>query len=261
MRKLILSLGALMIFIGIELSCSNPSNKEPTFSATVLSVLNTGATRQTVILFRPFESPRSNTGFLDTDPFHISRANIAINDFRLQEQDARVSRFESPRFFYELDSIVAIKPDSTYRLSIIFEGSTISGETTVPGAFQITSPSQMQTISLQQSQGLLSVNWSESKHAKRYGVEIIGPKLWIRGSSQNDSSLFEPRQKIDAGSATSTQIRLNFTIGRRVVIVTAYDKNYDRHVFQGFLTAGISNAYGVFGSATVADSVMVEIIR
>ena len=149
-----------------------------------------------------------------------------------------------------LNSRPNFKPGEKYNLNLKTETVTITGETTLPGDFEITSYKEGQEIIADKTVEL-NLNWSRSNNAFVY---ILNFKFPMYSSWFNDYYYANFSNKtydtIFHFSDSNALLGLD-TTHYSIISVTAIDKNFYRHYFEEYNSVGIDRGYGYFGSGTV----------
>lgn len=231
-------------------SCSDLNAPSPTFEQSVVCNLTAYVTTQRIHLFRitsvddpgpsfPFFSPSTNDARFV--PYAIENATVFVED---ETQQRVLFDFSSDSLFgaivgrpYKNRDAFSVQPGGRYVLSAATPFGTITGSTTVPGDFSILSPSNNQVFS---RGATVRIVWTKSSHAFGYHVKAT------------DEDSRSPITTSTLVNDTTYSIRFDpdFRISGAITIqVFAYDKNYDDHRSKVVPRAGITNAYGCFGSS------------
>ena len=228
MKFIVPFLTLLWVFACRETGVSEQNQYEDELSISL--VLLTDQIKQTAFVSKvqPFETDLGRMLFADSVtlvvdnlPFNwIPADSMQYNRYCWQNVlDVRKC------YNYFTDSLV-IKAGETYKLQALFKGKTISGKTDVPGDFSISVNGR-------------TISWTESKNAYLYrinGFHLKGGNFLLEQATKN------------------TKITINdddFVPGPYRITVEALDKNFYDLAFERTYAAGLSGAYGVFGSVTV----------
>ena len=126
-------------------------------------------------------------------------------------------------------------PGQTVRLQVDAGGKTLTGKTTVPGAFDGTVDS-------------LTVRWTPSPGAARYVLEVE------RLGSEDEWRYRHETSATEAAIPTDT----GFEPGPHRLVVTAVDSNLVRYQ-ESVVRVGVEGGYGVFGSVNRIGSPQIQL--
>lgn len=188
---------------------------------------------------RPYASELFN---LDAQ-MTIRHQNLDIS-FQVQEND------RGHPIYTDSPQELPIVHGHSYELTVTSGTTTIIGQTTMPGDFELMMPEEEETVPLSVD---LVLSWTESNTAFGYLIEIRDPPEEIPVSPDStvpyrERHNFMARDTflvIPAGSFGET--------GEYLLRILAFDENYHYHKFEGLDISGIEGGYGLFG-ATVLKS-------
>jgi hypothetical protein len=147
---------------------------------------------------------------------------------------------------YTTVKTVPVKANSAYTLRVVVAGRLVMGRTVTPGDFVLIEPTQSGTIDSTLPMTGFTVRWTMS--AGGFGYRLVISRIsWI------DSPW--GRQRYVAQVITETQDTFRTVLPQYVlqadsvrIEVTALDRNYEKHRHGGEDKAGLTNAFGYFGS-------------
>jgi len=123
-------------------------------------------------------------------PEKISDAQVYV---RSQSQTVQLEHVKNG-FYRDQEKSLKIEPGETFYLDVFKDDKKIiSGETTLPGVFEIYEPAQGDTINYLVTRGgvdttsLIKVKWTPSENAKFYTVSIVCDSSIVQGSGHNTS--------------------------------------------------------------------------
>ncbi len=223
MKHFILTL--LLVFLG---ACEkNLINNQKNYSdeISVSLILKTHDKKQTAMITRvkPFDSDLAEYIFVDSVKLYVEDRL-----FRFIPADSmRYNRYcwnsvvnVSKCYNYYIDSL-SILSGRAYHLRAFYEDKVIEGRTDTPGDFSITTDRR-------------TISWSQSVNAVLYRISVRGPSDFIleRVTKQTQITLDDD----------------DFISGSYRITVEALDKNFYELAYDRTQQAGLSGAYGVFGS-------------
>jgi len=230
--------------------CDSELNINPQYDyrrlLNVFCILRLNQDRQWATIERTFgmEEPISNVfaGKVSTARVRISGGG----------QDIILKTLPIRPGYYYTDSL-EVKPGQTYRLEVFdsFDGTLVTGETTVPGPFKITSPSHGKYSRRTE----FNVSWTESPYSAHYVINL----RYKQGFKWSGAQYFTTRK---TGYRLFPQL-FEFT-GDYLIEVLAVDENYFLYTLGNTGSEstqerpGVEGGLGVFGSAA-ADSVHIII--
>lgn len=142
---------------------------------------------------------------------------------------------------------IEVLPSTRYRLTIVLpSGEVIRGSTLVPGAFDVLSPADGDTVWAEEGLARVEVAWTESEGVAGYLVCVERPELILPTGERY--RLPPATHLVNQGRRWSASFFPESTHDSVFITVLAFDENYHRHVFGGENAAGLEGAFGVFGS-------------
>jgi len=166
-----------------------------------------------------------------------------------------------------------VEPRQTYFLEVVYpDSSKVTGKTTVPGAFALLTPTDGDTIALDQE-----IIWQQSTGARCFWIYArVDSFFWFYDSENEDSVFQHPAVRWKVGLDTSITVDTllrsileNWTLyGEETLTlqVFASDTNYydydmaemfGPHDLEAYMH--LDGGLGVFGSFAASDSIVVAI--
>lgn len=245
----------LILFASIGCEPTKPKYEpEP----NVVAVLNTSLERQKVFVGKSYkisEVPDTSDWVgISNALVKISCDTVAVIFYELADTPG----------VYVSESL-QVEPIKTYALEVTYpDDKKVTGKTTVPGAFRILTPTDGDTIELEQE-----LRWEESEGAACYLIRLKELEYYVVGSTIYENVL-ERLYRLDLATSISfSSLRGRYHISEAyysqtstsynpntiyTIQVMASDSNYyDYSMYRMHLTGGL----GVFGSFVVSDSITV----
>ncbi len=217
---------------------------------SVLAYITSDSAKQKVFVYRavPLNSNDSSDYFYD-------KADVSVTGNSTLEKYS----YYNDNFYaeYYVDSTSHFKPGEKYYLNIKTGTETITGETTLPGDFEITSLKNYQEILVDKSV-ILDLKWTKSDNAYAYIINFNFPLTYYYGAPTsyikyafitNDTTFNYNNDAFYPDLDTTQYTRVS---------VTAVDKNFYQHHFEEYNSCGLNKGYGYFGSGTVKKVYLVD---
>lgn len=188
---------------------------------------------------------------VDSGTIWIGGANVEINGVKLSKIGGA----------YILDSIGFVRPGRIYKLQIYIINDLITGETIVPGDFEIITPREYVEIKGKNADTIdINLEWTKSEGASFYVVEILAPPVEF---PQGSGVYYRRTIATFLSESEKANVKINterYGAGIYTVRVCAVDQNYKEYHFskQRVPSAGLTNSYGYFASMVV-DSIIVNL--
>ena len=240
-RRFVLVLFTLLILI----TGCNKVTTEPTGidDYSVLAYITSDSAKQKIFVYRavPLNSNDSSDYFYD-------KAEVSVTGNSTLEKYS----YYNDNYYdeYYVDSTSHFKPGETYYLNIKTGAETVTGETTLPGDFEITSLKNYQVIIVDKTIKL-DLKWTKSNNAYAYIINFNLPITYYYGGSTfyiKDAFITNDTTFNFSDDAFISAID---TSQYSIVSVTAVDKNFYQHHFEEYNSCGLNKGYGYFGSGTV----------
>jgi len=151
---------------------------------------------------------------------NIPNDSLKNNRFCLESNTLSLDRC----YNYYLDSL-QLKPVERYSCNAQYKDVEISGETIIPGNFNVFIDGR-------------KINWTKSDNAYLFRIQII---------KDNNDFIFQKTTKKYSINLDSKQ----FSPGNYQIKIEAIDKNFYDFTTQQLERSGLSVGYGVFGSVTI----------
>lgn len=258
----------LIIFILSLYNCDNPSAPKFQTEISVFAILHPEWKHQEIYVYRTYENiadsvSKEDLFVKDAIVTLISGSDQKIELTYIFDTDRMQSRY--------IDSTehLNVMPGSQYKLIVETEFGTLEGKTVVPNPIRILAPEQGDSI---EDKSNLEIRWNVVKNAEGYIINLFSPPEKI----QFDENDFYTRRETHWFNLTDTLFVIpgeyiryedfsNFgefiEENRRYTLkIMALDKNFKHHLFDGYDISGVTNGYGLFGSAVV-DSLDIFVIK
>ena len=257
------NINGILLLLIIFYSCENLN--EPVgiqYGISISSLLEANRNIQEIQLFQALNLDDTidykyyGRHFIKGAQIKISENNNVYSNFALFEKN---EMYNGKSFFYGNDSEFKIMPGNQYNLEIVADEIRITGVTTVPGDFQILEPSKNK-MKIEDIINM-ELSWTKSDSAYLYSWDYR-----IAYQSQSDSSIYHGFKVIPLPSGNYTEneratfeyyYSIYMEIDSLLISITAYDKNAYNHFIKEDNNAGVTNAYGVFGSSVTKTAVIV----
>lgn len=239
----------MSLFVVLNFSCENlsdPGEIEIRNSVFINLMINS---KQKFFIYKTidFKTP-TDFGYQlsDFDKYFVDDAIISLSDSLNTYENFIIERDSSDVRFYTLAQSENFRTDTKYSLSINSNGQNISGSTFTPGDFNIISPLDNEVISFSGNKFNIGIEWSKSKNAKGYVVNISYQyydeyfNRYLQGSL--GEIIFDTSYTYSSFAAPSDSV---------LILIMAFDENYYNHIFEGIDKSGINGAYGYFGSSVL----------
>ncbi|MBU4445246.1 DUF4249 domain-containing protein [bacterium] len=259
----------LIIFILSLYNCDNPSAPKFQTEISVFAILHPEWEHQEIFVYRTYENIADSVS--EEDLFEkdarvtVSGYNQQIEFTYIYDADLRHSKY--------IDSTqrLIVVPGKQYELRIESEFGTLKGKTTVPFPIRILAPEQGDSI---EDKSDVEIRWNAVENAEGYIINLISPPV----RTQFDENHFSIGRDIHWFNSTDTLFVIPgkyilyydshpyphseyIEENRRYTLkVMALDKNFKHHLFDGYDISGVTNGYGLFGSAVV-DSLDFFVVR
>ena len=249
---------ALLILLMMGWNCHENSS-EFVREASVDAILTTGPAPQIIQIYystdKIDEAVDRETLFVRDAQVFVKNAAQEIRFHYFVQRDTAFfdgSVFEMQWFVDAPDSLRVV-PGETFELLVETDAGVITGETTVPGDFEMFQPAETSDFFTEQA---LNVSWSASAGAAWYRVGVVRPPEEIVVSP--DTSVFRRWTQYYETSETQTIIpeHVFFHAGTYDIFVEAFDENFRRFAVDGFDRGGVTGGYGLFGSKNVVKRVI-----
>lgn len=216
---------------------------------SIIGILDTSNQSQKIYAYYT-SKPDENTESIQNALVQVYNNNQNIN-FHLYKDTLDYPIF----FFSDRPETLHVIPEIKYHLKLATdEGDSVTGETTVPGMFKISTPVSNSSIKISRS---LLIEWSKSKSAYGYIINLINPPTEYPPGSGH--LIYHSPECFQTNDTTYTIYRdYGFKKGKYAAKVMAYDENYHYHHAEGISSCGVFGGYGVFASAVI-DSVSFSI--
>ncbi|MCK4448693.1 MAG: DUF4249 family protein [Candidatus Marinimicrobia bacterium] len=253
----------LIIFILSLYNCDNPSTPKFQTEISVFAILHPDWKHQEIYVYRTYENIADSVSkedlFEKDARVTVSGYNQQIEFTYFYDADLRQSRY--------IDSTehLNVMPGSQYKLIVETEFGTLEGKTVVPNPIRILAPEQGDSI---KDRADVDIRLNAVENAEGYIINLLSPpeKIWMnynfrstRCFNSTDTIFVIPGEYIryEDFSRFGEFIEEN---RRYTLKVMALDKNFKHHLFDGYDISGVTNGYGVFGSAVV-DSLDFFVIK
>ncbi len=232
-------------FLILSTGCKKLTTEPTEFdNYSVLAYITSDFAKQKVYVYRtvPLNSK-------DSSDYIYDKAEVSVTGNSTSEKFT----YYDDNFYdkYYIDSTSNFKPGEKYYLNIKTETETITGETTLPGDFEINSHKNYQEITADKTIKL-DMKWTKSNDSYAY---ILNLRFPITSPSPEASYYFINYSYITYDTTfyynNSAFLTLLDTSQSIIVSVTAVDKNFYQHHFEQYNSTGINKGYGYFGSGTV----------
>ncbi len=264
----------LIVVAVILLICSCENLNEPGSSKYSYSVdfyMDTVNKTQKIHLYRTlalsenYDLYHLENYFIENAQLELACDGMDYNDFGLFEDPDSTHVYNYydhyQWLYYKNNSELKILPGKEYILTIKTDDQLINGLTKVPGDFDLLIPAR-DTMKAEEIDGL-EISWTASQDAYIYthgkflarqrhyssGYTYFPDTFPLGGAYTNENHAV-----IDFNSST---ILFVSEVDSVLIFVTAFDKNAYNHSFNGHESAGVTNAYGVFGSSVTKTAVIV----
>lgn len=253
---------AIFLILTIFFSCEPTKPKyEP--EPNVVAVLNTSLERQQVFVGKSYKiSEVPDT----SDWVGVSNVLVKISYDTITVIFNELA--DTPGVY--VSESLPVEPLKAYALEVIYpDDKKVTGETTVPGAFRMITPTDGDTIDIEEE-----LRWEESEGAACYLIRLKELEYYVVGSTIYENVL-ERLFRLDS----TTSVSLNSLRGRYHISETYYsqtstsynpNKIYTIQVMASDsnccdyytmwwyeLEMHLTGGLGVFGSFTVTDSITV----
>jgi hypothetical protein len=252
---LVRSFVLVVIIASTGVSCTDVADPTKPDSASVLLQLTANQPRQSVFLYRTAdlgETPSflpftelHNAQFL---PYFLEGATVFVTDdhgrhpFQLRVDSSYGTVVA--KSYVNPDSFV-VQPEASYSLTVQAGTLTIEGRTTLPGEFQILSPSPTQIYTTSNGQLQFDLRWTRSRNALGYIASVIIARRVLVGGPYRERFTYVA---FDTLYSPATPFRVS-AADTCFVEVQSFDVNYYNHRFRSVASAGVSHGYGYVGSS------------
>lgn len=184
------------------------------------------------------------------DPTQLFVTN-AIVTIRSENQEVNFSYYldeqNRPKYIDQPTSLQIVAGE-IYHLSVQSDAGNISGQTTVPGNFQILAPQNGSILAQHQP---YTVSWTTSQNAAAYIINLKLPPQEIQ-ITPDSSIIYQPVETYHTfDSALTIPAYVFREPGKYMLQIMACDENFKRHFFDEWDVAGIEGGYGYFASGAV----------
>lgn len=226
-------------------ACENLNDPgEAKYKHSLLCNLKVGISNQKIFIYDILSLEEYAYGTLKNfDKYFNPNAQVEIESNGTVYSDFYVTADSENVRYYTSDSL-NVFPGQEYKVKIIFEGETITGVTQVPAEFDILHPFENQIISYTNNSFNVTYRWEKSQFCSGYQIQVTYPFLF--NGNPNPEYYFHSDQTVDTQYVFTNILRPIDTVN---TIISAFDKNYYEHVYIGNESAGLTHAYGYFGSS------------
>lgn len=244
-------LTGIFVFFGCQTPLEEPL-KNPEFSVTGMLLSDSLSSEQQIYVF-------NTSDFEDKiwwDNYYAG-ANVFLTDsvsFSTEFPVVRDSVLQCPYYTNLIKTIFL--PERTYFLIVKTVGGVITGQTKMPGDFNITYPENDDTISVPENTAKdVEFRWTESKGSYGYIIRTEGIRI-----VEYNGTIYTYKEGL--GTYLTNEISKVFTFSKfprleRVISeeytinIIAFDKNYYDHHFNMNNSAGLKGGYGYFSSGVI----------
>ena len=243
MRYLIITVLTTLFVFGCSKNISEMNHDFPALS--VICVLSTHLGFQQAYVY----DTTTNTA----DRPHASElfnldAQITI---RYQNQDIHFqvqNNYRGHPIYTDSPQKLPIVHGQSYELTVKSGETTITGQTTIPGDFEIMTPKEEETFPLSAE---IALSWTQSEAAFGYLIEFSGPPMELP-ITQDSTIIFRQRYNFMARDTSLVITGGSFyETGEYLLRILAFDENYHNHKFEGLDVSGIEGGYGLFGASVL----------
>ncbi len=205
-----------------------------------------------------------NNYFVNGARIGLSSNNVVFNNFVYHDELDSIYIYYNTDYYqtvyYKNNERLKIIPGMEYELNIKISDEEITGNTIVPGDFELNLPAR-DTMKSEELNGI-EIEWTESTNASVYvyGHRSAQPAPEWTGRDY----LYFP-EEIPRGGDYTHERKVKFEFygdpflrsDSVLIYVSAFDKNIFNHMLKGVSGSGLTNAYGVFGSSVTKTAVIV----
>jgi len=249
-----------IIFILSLYNCDNPSAPKFQTEISVFAILHPEWEHQEIYVYRTYENIADS----------VSKEDLFVKDaiVTLSGSDQQIGftyvfntdRMQS-RYIDSTQRLIVV-PGKQYELRIESEFGILKGKTVVPHPISILAPEQGDSI---EDKSDVKIRWNAVENAEGYIINLLSPPernqfdeniFWIyrerRYFNSIDTLFVIPGKYIRYYDTHPHPYSEFIEENRRYTLkVMALDKNFKHHLFDGYDISGVTNGYGLFGSAVV----------
>jgi len=256
----------LIIFFLILNNCDNPSALKFQTGISVFAILHPEWKHQEIFVYHTYENIADS---VSEEDLFVKDAIVTL----LSGSDQKIELtyiFDTDRMqsrYIDSTEYLNVMPGSQYKLIVETEFGTLEGKTVVPNPIRILAPEQGDSI---EDRADVEIRWNAVENAEGYIVNLLSPPEKIqfnenifytsryrRWFNSIDTIFVIPGKYIQYEEFYGEFIEEN---RRYTLKVMALDKNFKHHLFDGYDVSGVTNGYGLFGSAVV-DSLDFFVIK
>jgi len=267
--KIILNIIFILLITVVLFSCDNLNKpgKIP-IKNSFLYNLEVNAPKQEIFIYRtldlsePIENIPFEFSLKQDDKYFVENAQLFLTNSENNLSNFLVEKSEKGYRFYTEGEFFIFKPETKYIIKVTANNQQFTGQTTTPGNFKILSPIDYDTLSY--FEGIkVEANWTKSKNAKFYLAKLFIAEIDTINSDEGQFiTVLDFSRAIRTEAIFNNDLSTNFNLPFRnrtdsiKIEILAFDENYYNHIFNGYQSSGLENAFGYFGSSILKSVVV-----
>ncbi|GBD91367.1 hypothetical protein BMS3Abin04_02094 [bacterium BMS3Abin04] len=252
----------------VVLSCDdlNEPGKIPIKNSFLYNV-EVNAPKQEIFVYRTLDLSESikdipfEFSLKSYDKYFVENAEIVLSDQNENLSNFQIDKSQYGYRFYTEGELFTFKPETKYSIKVTANGQQFTGQTTTPGDFNILYPIDHDTLSYYEGIKIES-KWTNSKNAKFYLAKLFIAAIDTFNTDEGQIiTVLDFSRAIRTESIFNNNLSTNFNFSFRnrmdsiKIEILAFDGNYYNHIFNGYQSSGLENAFGYFGSSVLKSVV------